>query len=972
MGYPQWKTPAGDLGKVAELEFYDFFLEAVDPDAPLDPAGVSYELVAGRFPPGIQLDPLGNLTGLPVNDQINFGGVPAAVSQDTSYKFCIRARSTRRTTDISDRTFSMTITGNNPTFLATGAGSTPPVLLGSFLDGEQVNIALEAIDADSPNLTWSLIAGELPIGLSLDTTTGAITGTVIPFVDLPEGADTGWERSRWEEYPWEFETRSVNKNYNFSVEVTDGKSVDSRKYYIKIYSHDKVTADSTAIFADSTRFTADSVKRRNPVLLTQNLGSYKIYKSDNYFSFKFDVVGAQNVSGYSVDLDSDRVEFELITGGLYSIPPGLTIDANTGWLTGYIASQVAPTRDYTFGVQIYKVNYPEYTSNITYFTLTVLGSKDLDITWITDSDIGAIPAGEVSKIAIEAVSASKQTMTYSLKSGSKLPRGLKMLSDGNISGRCSFQSFSLDQGATTFDLTLNDRGFLLGKTTIDKTYSFTVIATTSTADASSERDFIIAVDIITPQPYENVYVKCLPKLTDRDKITAIVDNSGIFPLESIFRPNDPYWGKKYDVTMLGAYGLSASSAAAYIEAMMDRHYDKRYFFGNYGTSVARDLSDNIIYEVIWVELVEETRAYVKGVGQGPPAGSIDLRKKILNWKNPGFSPNDPQGYTLKINDQSLMRRDLVNNLGITNSTALPDWMSSVQKDGTVTGYVTRAPLAYVKPGEGEKVLFRLNRAASESTIPNIRTVPFQVDRYLLDNTLSQYFDADTQKFVEHHYTTFDLLPVFAPESTPTVEVDFAVDIPFNRINGRSVAFVEQNGGIDGIITSYVTRTLIFATQEMYDGFEDLPNDGWERAQNFYDDVTKYDMVNLDQYAVIPGYTEHESNPLVPNQRAGVWRITLDSNNLISLVSVQQIELTQIVQVRYGAKYGGNKMLYSLDNIIDPQTVPPYAIVDPEPIRSLPQTTFDSDTTRFLNAIDMYKLPEDGDKYLRFPKIGVFS
>ena len=34
MGYPVWITPAGDLGKIAELEYYSLLLQAYDPDAP--------------------------------------------------------------------------------------------------------------------------------------------------------------------------------------------------------------------------------------------------------------------------------------------------------------------------------------------------------------------------------------------------------------------------------------------------------------------------------------------------------------------------------------------------------------------------------------------------------------------------------------------------------------------------------------------------------------------------------------------------------------------------------------------------------------------------------------------------------------------------------------------------------------------------------------------------------------------------
>lgn len=954
---------------------------------------VTFSLIAGRLPPGIQLDPLGSLAGQPATELTNIRGVPTAVNRDKDYTFTIRASSNSNPSNVSDRTFKVTITGNNRPDLLTGSTGIPPVDLGSYLDGTSISIQLEAVDLDNPILEWTISDGKLPTGLKLNSTTGLISGVSIPYVSMTEGATTGYDKSRWEEYSWDFTTRSINRNYSFTVRVSDGKQEDVRKFYIQIYAHDDIRADNTVITSDREIFTTDMDEKRPPVLLTEDLGVFSTYKADNYFSYKFDVVGLQNQNGYSVDLDGDAVKFSMIAGegvgfdtagsyfdmalfdkGAFALPDGLEMQEDTGWLIGYLPAQITPSVDYQFGVQVYKRDYPTYLSEIRLFNLTILGNLNLDINWITDNDITPIQAGEISKISIEAISKSGQSLTYSLKNGSRLPQGLKLLNDGTLSGRCSFQSFSLDKGTTTFDVALAAKGFTTGITVFDKTYTFTVIATNSAGTASTEKTFYLPVNIVTPDPYENVYMKCLPSSESRSKISSIINDKSIFSNDSIYRANDPFFGRQQNIVLLSSYGLTASTAADYIAAMESRHYNKKFYFGNYGLSISRDNDDNIEYEVIWVELIEETRAYVDRAKQGVPTGTVDIRKKIVNWQNPSYDPEDPAGYTLKINDEQLMRRDLVNALGRTNPTALPTWMSSIQRDGTVSGYVTCAPLVYVKPGEGDKILFRLNRAAKKGNIPDITDVEFIADRYILDDNLSQYFDTTLNKFEDHYYTSFDIAAKLPSELTPVAVVDFATELPFNYINGRSIAQLSAAGGLDGVITSFIDKTLIFAQQELFVGYPEVnpTNDGWEKFVQYYDSVEGYDEAEFSQSEIIPGYVEHGATPSIKNKRAGIWKITLDDNGLIELSFQQELDLQNVIDIRYGGKYGGNKILYSVANIVPPYTVPNWQIIEPATIQEPNPTTFDENSTRFLNAIDVYQAPEEGDRYLKFPKTGIFS
>lgn len=80
--------------------------------------------------------------------------------------------------------------------------------LGSFLDGSNVGtIACGATDAESESITFSISAGALPNGLSINTGNGNITGTLNTSV----GSST---------------------THNFTVSITDGSSVVARAYSI--------------------------------------------------------------------------------------------------------------------------------------------------------------------------------------------------------------------------------------------------------------------------------------------------------------------------------------------------------------------------------------------------------------------------------------------------------------------------------------------------------------------------------------------------------------------------------------------------------------------------------------------------------------------------------------------------------------------------------------------------------------------
>lgn len=465
MSQPSWITPAGSLGVVPEGIFYQIPIVAT---AGVD--DVYYRLIAGVLPAGIQITSDGYVQGIPKNSLI-IQGAPTEVSRDITSQFAIRAYTQQVINGqyvvnrLADRTFTLTVTGNNvPTFV------TPAGNIGTYYDGSEIHTQILFSDPDiDDRVIVRLLSGQLPPGLLLSPT-GTIAGIIKPLVGPPGTALPGFDITAKDVYPNDFTLRSTSKNYQFTLEVTDGKTSNTRTFEIFVYSKNSMSADTTDFTADNTFITADIVPTRTPILLNPP-GDLGRIRADNYFAYKFN----------SIDFDGDAVEYVISLGEdgpeTLGLPPGLTINPTTGWFYGYIPDQGATEYSYQFAVQVFKRDYPTIISGYYYFTITIIGNIETEVRWITDSDLGTINNGAISTLAVEAINAGGRSLQYKLVPGSdsKLPQGLTLLPSGHIAGRVSFNTFALDGGTTTFDTNPLTR-ITPAPTTFDLTFSFDVDA----------------------------------------------------------------------------------------------------------------------------------------------------------------------------------------------------------------------------------------------------------------------------------------------------------------------------------------------------------------------------------------------------------------------------------------------------------------------------------------------------------------
>ena len=318
-----WVTPAGDLGTIAENLFFQLTLEATDPDGD----NPTYSLIAGNLPEGVQVLTNGTVEGVPLA-YVRVQGTPTEVSENVTSTFAIRATSPDGLS-INDRTFSLTVTGQDIPQFTTPAGS-----LGNFFDCDNVNVTIGFTDSD-PNdtVTISVDNGSLPPGLTLNSTTGLISGHISAISNLPDDATAGYDASAFDLYPFDFSQRSINKNYEFTIKITDGKDQNLRTFTMFVISRDSLTADTTDFTADDDVLTADLSPSRTPYITNYPpaetdpvvaAGTIGTFRHNNFFAYQ--------ILGF--DCDGDAVEFEIVTGDSADLPPGRSFDRTTGWLTG--------------------------------------------------------------------------------------------------------------------------------------------------------------------------------------------------------------------------------------------------------------------------------------------------------------------------------------------------------------------------------------------------------------------------------------------------------------------------------------------------------------------------------------------------------------------------------------------------------------------------------------------------------------
>jgi len=701
----------------------------------------------------------------------------------------------------------ITITGSNTVAASAelvGLTNSGRENLGYFFDGDPVSLQINALQVSpTGTLTWRVVQGSLPPGLTLSQN-GLISGFALAPPAAGPAGTAAYDVGEYDEFVWDFEGVADSRVYLFTIRIFDGINYVDQKYKMGIFDKTFFLVDNEVITADTTLYTADRDGNQYPSILTLSSQLPPVRQQQSYaFQFKayysnpnFQVKWSVNSGGPALfdqgaaPIPDDNGRFFTLVpydGKSFdqsdlSLPPGIFIDLETGWLLGSLGTVTSQEQVYQFEVTAY-VDIPisqsvtvRRSSRPVAFQLRVLSDVEDLVTWITDSDLGTIDNGQISTLQIEATTTKETALTYRVKSGQylRVPQGLRVLSNGLISGRTSFDFFSLDRNISeiTFDRETN---------TYDSRFTFTIIAEDSTGTIFDEKEFTLTVKNVNKRPYENLYLKALLPAPLRQVFRSIVTDERLSSDDLIYRPNDPYFGVHLDLTMLAQAGVRAETAAVFIDAMADYHYDKKVNFGTIKKAVARNIDGSIKYEVLYVEVFDYNDKNLPGqtiarINNRPrDLGSVDdvfLSEDDLQSvddKNSRFEDfgsvdddeiiGDNQVYS---NSFANMQAEIERGIGYEFQGALPDWMISVQPGiGVPLGFVRALVLAYARPGQGDKLLYRYQASLEQSgygVSDIMNTFRFVADRYQWDRTLSVNYDAATGTFLPSVTTTFDRVP----------------------------------------------------------------------------------------------------------------------------------------------------------------------------------------------------------------------
>jgi hypothetical protein len=296
---------------------------------------VYYYKIAGTLPPGIQVSDNGLIVGVPWA-VASIQGVPTDVASDVTSKFTIRAYtvfSSGAVDRIQDRTFTLTVTGNDVPEFVTPAGS-----IGTYFDSDRVEFQFEITGTDPGDTNIvRLASGQLPAGLVIGPT-GSLSGYIepTPNVDRPPGYDLTPD----DEAPYDFIVSAISKNFEFTLEVSDGKSSNLRTFYMYVYDRASLAADTTTITADATTITADQTPYRRPFIVNSSPSNLGKVRGDNYYAYRF----------RANDYDTPDLRYCIAVNQGAGLPPGLTIDPVSGWYYGYLPDQGVTETDYSFNV----------------------------------------------------------------------------------------------------------------------------------------------------------------------------------------------------------------------------------------------------------------------------------------------------------------------------------------------------------------------------------------------------------------------------------------------------------------------------------------------------------------------------------------------------------------------------------------------------------------------------------------------
>jgi hypothetical protein len=863
MSHPIWITPAGSLGIYPASIPMQRQLQAI-PDPPA--VSVSYKIISGNLPTGLNLTSNGLIYG-----------TPTTVLQDSVSTFVVRAFDELE--EIRDRTFDITVSGvNSPTFTTPSGniltlddstwtefliGYSNPlsdnpvnirVLQGELPPGLEINraglirgyaeppittlnLGLVITNATSTN-TSNVITATSTSGFAInrpvvfsDTFGGIVAGTTYYIKSIISSTEFTITTTQDGEtlaltnasgfmtvtLPNVSVGQPTIRQYSFTLQLESPLGNDLRSYFITVRNQN---------LSESLGGPGKGPNTRNPTILNTRPLTYDIENDvQNYGYYLLPPIDTVSVPGLTYNPNINAPIKNIISNNYFSfhilgkdfdgneltyyysdLPAWLTGDSQTGWLYGEPIIEPNSLSTFSFSVFVAKTGIDlsdPFSSSPTFnFSVTVGNNIEGTIVWITPSDLGTIFNSTVSLKSVEAVSDVDLSYRLTQDSG-PLPNNLILSDNGQITGLVSYQpsnTFLEKDSTQTFTFTVEAYSPMLSVVSSSKTFTLTVIQ---------------QYDI----PTDNLYIKCTPSIENRNLIRSLLDDPEIIPNEVLFRSDDIYFGKAKNVVYQHAYGIFSSDLQEYVEAVRKQHYWRNITLGEIKTAVARDENNNIVYEVVYSEIIDDLVNPKKqsvsyevvwprtiNLNKGPwytsvtniytsyeylvsgtilTNGDFFLQTQlgvpiILEQGIPTFYTSLDPGEIRNLFPNSLpnMRERIQREIGYNpNFRLLPLWMTSQQLDGNTLGFTPAWVICYTKPGFASTIKNNIETKWVDFLgRPNkLNQINFRLDRFTVDKSLTYNYD---KNIVPPAWTG---LPSATPAPDPIDSQDFYVLFPRKTI-----------------------------------------------------------------------------------------------------------------------------------------------------------------------------------------------
>ncbi len=962
---PKFTTPAGSIGSFYDGDRVNIQINYIDED-PNEVNVVS--LASGLLPPGLTVSPSGLISGYirPATPLDQTPGYDITSTDTEPYDFIVDfiSRNYQFTLEVSDgkssdlRTFTMFVysrnemTADNTTFTADNGFITAdettnrapflvnamPSNLGTIRSDNKYAYQFIGDDYDTTQISYAINVNEgagLPPGLILDPETGWFYG------EIPDQGTTEVEYSFnivvYQTQPVgdivECVSTSAANNRITCVStaplagLSDWFSSNPEPLYIPIkLSGTALGGLSTAgetiyyvlhVYNEFEFSVAASTSATTPLTLTTSVGlmSAGVLVASAPFPFTLTITGdidseitwltdsnlGSIINGSTslfkveaVNRGGRALSYKLASGDFNSLPPGLQLLP-----TGEIAGRVTfNTFAIDLGATTFDNNQTTWDSQFT-FTVNAYAPDTQQILY------------NVSEVVVTNGGSGYSSLNPPvLQFNTPIGASAVQAQVGNI---------TIVSGAITAVEVINSGAGYTGPATLTEisgpgsgaTFSV-VMRTTGTRDVVSVfKTFTMRVIREYNAPYQNLYVQAMPPANDRELIATLLNDEDIFVPEYIFRPTDPNFGKATGVTYQHAFGLAPDALEVYVESLYLNHYWKNLTLGEIQTAQALDSNGNVVYEIVYSKIIDNL---TNNAGE-----SVD---KIVSLP---YSIIDPvTGETIReVYPNSLvnMRDQVIDTVGQI-STGLPLWMTSKQENGRVLGFTPAWVLCYTNPGRSKQIAYYLTSQFGQ----RLNVVDFKVDRYILDRALSRNWNTTTQDWTpQPSLTTFDRFNTSGYQFVGNVSI--ATNLAFSDVDGRTLEYISNLGGLDGQISQINGDTIVFVKQQDYDGppgsSYSTTDQAWQDTTTFFGD--EYDPLFIDNgsggrdpatnaFNGDPG--SFDNSETVPGGSQAICTATSSSTNEITCDSTADMAVGDIVWFTGGSAFGnivpfgtGNQVYY---------------------------------------------------------------